>query len=175
MNVGELGDLIVGAFLARLYKILSLLRLRPNMDRVTQNVWVGGVNHPYFIVHEGFHVVVDLREKDNDKYSSYLQKTGIKYLKRPTPDGSGISPRDLLDIVEWIAARVRTGAKVLIHCDLGRGRAALVASSYLMYSKLDKETALRFVKKKRRITYLNSRQKNALELFSKSLLHARTD
>jgi diacylglycerol kinase (ATP) len=145
------------------------------MDRLTENVWVGGTNHPYFIVYEGFDVVVDLRKKDATKYSSYLQKSGIKYLKRPTPDGSGISLRDLLDVVEWVAAMVRTGAKILIHCDLGRGRAALVASSYLIYSGLDQETALRFVKKKRRITYLNSRQKSSLELFSRTLLRARTD
>jgi len=175
MNISELWDLMVGAVLARLYKILSLLRLRPNMDRLTENVWVGGTNHPYFIVYGGFDVVVDLRKKDASKYSSYLQKSGIKYLKKPTPDGSGISPRDLLDVVEWIVAMVRTGAKVLIHCDLGRGRAALVVSSYLMYSGLDQETALGFVKKKRRITYLNSHQKKALQVFAKTLLHTRTD
>jgi len=168
MNVGELWDLIVGAVLARLYKILSLLRLRPNMNRVTQNVWVGGVNHPYFIVDKDFDAVVDLRMKNDGKYNSYLQKSGIQCLKRPTPDGSGISPRGLLDTVEWIVARVRTGAKVLIHCDLGRGRAALVASSYLVYSGLDPETALRFVKKKRRITHLNGRQRRALQVFART-------
>jgi protein-tyrosine phosphatase len=175
MNGNKLLDLMVGAVLARLYKILSLLRLRPNMDKLTKNVWVGGTNHPSFIVYEGFDAVVDLRKKDVAKYSSYLQKLGIEYLNRPTPDGSGISPTDLLDIVEWVAARARTGAKVLIHCDLGRGRAALVASSYLIYSGLDQETSLGFVKKKRRITYLNSHQKNALKAFAKTRLHAYTD
>ena len=174
MNVGELGGLMVGAVLARLYKRLSLLRLRPNMNRVTQNVWVGGVNHPYFIIDQDFDAVVDLRKKDDEKYNSYLQKSGITLLKKPTPDGSGISPRDLLDTVEWIVARVRTGEKVLIHCDLGRGRAALVTSSYLVYSGLGSETALRFVKKKRRITYLNSQQKNALQAFVRTFFHART-
>jgi len=174
MNVGGLWDLMVGAVLARLYKMLSLFRLRPNMNRITQNVWVGGVNHPYFIVDQNFDAVVDLRKKDDDKYISYLQKSGIKLLKKPTPDGSGISPRDLLDTVEWIVAKVRTGAKVLIHCDLGRGRAALVISSYLVYSGLNPETALRFVKKKRRITYLNSHQKSALQVFARTFLHART-
>lgn len=169
MNASELWDLIVGAVLARLYKMLSLLRLRPNMNRVTQNVWVGGRNHPYFIVDKGFDAVVDLRKKADSKYSSYLQKSGIEYLKRPTPDGFGISPRDLLDTVEWILARAKTGAKVLIHCDLGRGRAALVASSYLVYSGLDAETALRFVKKKRKVTYLNSQQEDAFQVFAETL------
>ncbi len=173
MNLGELWDLMAGALLARLYKVLSLFRLRPNMNRVTQNVWVGGANHPYFIVDQNFDAVVDLREKDVAKYDSYLQRSGIRLLKKPTPDGSGMSPRDLLDTVEWIVARVRTGAKVLIHCDLGRGRAALVASSYLVYSGLDPETALRFVKKKRRITYLNSHQKNAFQVFARTFLRAR--
>lgn len=172
MKVGEFWDLIVGAVLARLYKTLSLLRLRPNMNRVTQNVWVGGVNHPYFIVDKGFDAVVDLRKKDDDKYNSYLEKSGIKCLEKPMPDGAGISPRDLLDTVEWIVARVGTEGKVLIHCDLGRGRAPLVTSSYLVHFGLDPETALRFVKKKRRVTHLNSQQKNALQVFARTLLHA---
>ena len=175
MNVGELWDLMVGAVLARLYKVISLLRLRPNMNRVTQNVWVGGANHPYFIVEQSFDAVVDLREKDARNYDFYLQKSGIKLLKKPIPDGSGMPPRDLLETVEWIVARVRAGAKVLIHCDLGRGRAALVASSYLVYSGLDSETALRFVKEKRRVTHLNSRQKNALQVFSRTFLRKRID
>lgn len=170
MNVGELWDLMAGAVLARLYKILSLVRLRPNMNRVTQNIWVGGANHPHSIVDEGFDAVVDLRMKDDDKYTSYLQKSGIKCLKRPVPDGSGISPEDLLDIVKWIIANVRTGAKVLVHCDLGRGRAGLVTSSYLVYFGLDPKTALGLVKKSRRITYLNSQQKDALRVFAETLL-----
>ena len=175
MNVGELWDLMAGAVLARLYKILSLVRLRPNMNRITQNIWVGGVNHPHFIVDKGFDAMVDLRIKNDDKYNSHLQKLGIKCLKRPVPDGSGISPKDLLDTVEWIIARVRTGAKVLIHCDLGRGRASLVTTSYLVYSGLDPETALMVVKKKRRITYLNSQQKDALQVFAGTLLRARRE
>lgn len=172
MNACELWDLMVGAVLARLYKVLSLSRLRPNMNIITQNVWVGGRNHPYFIADMGFDAVVDLRKKADGKYNSYLQKSGIEYLRRPIPDGSGTSPRDLLETVEWIVARVRTGAKVLIHCDLGRGRAALVTSSYLVYSGLDPETALTFVKKKRKITYLNRRQKDALQAFAETLLRA---
>ena len=169
MNVGELWDLMVGAVLARVYKMLSLSRLLPNMNRVTQNVWVGGVNHPYFIVDKGFDAVVDLRKKADGKYNSYLQKYRVKCLRKPTPDGSGISPGDLLDTVEWIVARVRIGAKVLIHCDIGRGRAALVVSSFLVYSGLDPETALMFVKKKRKVTYLNRRQKDALQAFAETL------
>ena len=173
MNVGELWDLMVGAVLARMYKVLSLLRLRPNMNKVTQNIWVGGANHPYFIVEQSFAAVVDLREKDVRNYDFYLQKWGIKLLKRPTPDGFGMPPRDLLETVEWIVARVRAGAKVLIHCDLGRGRAALVAISYLVYSGWDSETALRFVKERRRVIHLNSHQRNALQVFSRTFLHKR--
>jgi hypothetical protein len=167
MNVGELWDLVVGAVLARLYKVLALLRLRPNMNKVTQKVWVGGVNHPYFIVKKGFNAVVDLREKVDFKYGSFLQISRIKYFKRPTSEGFGIPPKDLLDTIEWIVAQVRIGAKVLIHCDLGRGRAVLVASSYLVYHGFDPKVAVSYVKKRRRIAYLNKSQRESLQAFAK--------
>lgn len=170
MNISELWDLITGAIIARLHKALSLLRLHPNINRITQNVWVGGANHPYLITNEGFHAIVNLRTKTDLNYDSHLQKARIKYLKKPIPDRSGISPKDLLDTIEWIDARVKNGAKVLIHCNLGRGRAPLVASSYLVYLGLGPETALLLVKRKRRVTYLNSRQKYALEVFGKKML-----
>ena len=139
------------------------------MNRITQNVWVGGANSSYFIVDKGFDAVVDLRKKKDHKYASWVQKSGIECLNRPIPDGAGLSPRDLLDTVEWIAARVRTGAKVLVHCDLGRGRAALVASSYLMYSGLDPKVAFMLVKVNREVTYLNSQQRDALRAFAETL------
>ncbi|UCC33594.1 MAG: dual specificity protein phosphatase family protein [Candidatus Bathyarchaeota archaeon] len=167
MSIVEIWDLVIGAILARLYKLLSLLRLHPNMNRVTENIWVGGANHPSFIVENGFDAVVDLRERDDGEYTSYLEKSGVEYLRRPTPDGSGMHPRDLLATVEWIAARAKRGEKVLIHCSLGRGRAALAASSYLVYSGLDPKAALGLVKEKRRVTYLNGHQKEAFGLFAR--------
>lgn len=169
MGVGELWDLVVGAVLARVYKMLSLLRLRPNMNRMTHNVWVGGANSSHLIVDEGFDAVVDLRKKKDDKYTARLRKSGIECLNRPIPDGAGLPPRDLLETAEWIAARVRTGAKVLVHCDLGRGRAALVAISYLVYNGLDPRTAFILVKENRRITYLNRQQRDALHTFAETL------
>ena len=169
MGVGELWDLVVGAVLARVYKMLSLLQLRPNIDRITQNVCVGGANSSYFIVDKGFDAVVDLRKKKDHKYTSRLRKSGIECLDRPIPDGAGLSPRELLDTVEWMATRVRTGAKVLVHCDLGRGRAALVAISYLVYTGLDPRTAFILVKENRRVTHLNRQQRDALHTFTETL------
>ncbi len=174
MNAGELWDLVAGAVLARLYKNLSLLRLRPNMNQMTDHLWIGGRNHPHFVVHNGFDAVVDLRQNVDHKYCSFLQESGISCLRKPTPDGSGMSPRDLLDTAEWIDKKVRVGGKVLIHCDLGRGRAALVASSYLVYSGLDVEAALMFVKRARSITHLNSRQEAALQAFVRASSRRKT-
>lgn len=175
MDVPELWDLIAGAILARIYKLLSSVRLRPNMNRITHNIWVGGVNNPHFIVDKGFDAVVDLRAKDDSEYHLYLQKSGIKCLKRPVPDGSGLPLKDLLDTVEWITLKRRRGAKILIHCGLGRGRAALVTASYLVRSGLHPETALEVLKKKRQITHLNSQQKATLQAFAGALLCAENE
>jgi protein-tyrosine phosphatase len=142
------------------------------MSKITHNIWVGGENNPRFIVDKGFDAVVDLRAKDDSEYHLYLQKSGIKYVRRPVPDGSGLPLKDLLDTVEWIIVKQRRGAKILIHCGLGRGRAALVTASYLVRSGLDPETALEVLKRRRQITYLNSQQKATLQAFAGTLLRA---
>jgi len=162
-------DLLLGAILARLYRWVGLAGLRPNMNRVTQNVWVGGINHPNVIANEGFDAVLDLRTKDAGKYRWSLEESGIEYFNVRIPDDHGAPPEILLKIVQWIANRIKLGKKILIHCNLGRGRAPLAMVSYLVHEGATAESAIKSIKEKRRVTFLNAEQNAALEKFSDSI------
>ena len=159
-------SLVFGAILARFLRFASLVHLLPNINRASHRLWVGGENHPCFILSEGFDAVVDLRIRRSKTYETFMKKFKIKYLKRGIPNGLGMPPKDLQNIVEWVFARVKGGEKVLIHCSLGRGRACLVAVAYLVYLGMDLEYAIMTVKKKRPVTYLNKRQRTSLQRFS---------
>ena len=162
-------DLVVGAILARLLRWMALAHLHPNMNRITRNIWMGGANNPDLIISKEFDTVLDLRKKDNLKYRSKLENCGIRYLNINIPDKHGASSEVLLRIVEWLVERVRREEKVLVHCSLGRGRAALAIAAYLVFKGMVPEEAIKRVKGRRRVTFVNARQIEALQEFSNSI------
>lgn len=162
-------DLLWGAILARLYKWIALAGLRPNMNRVTRNIWVGGINHPDLIASEGFDAVLDLRTRDAAEYRASLEKSGIEYLNIKIPDDHGAPPDVLLRIVEWIANRTEKEKKILVHCNLGRGRAALATAAHLVHEGATTERGIKTIKEKRRVTFLNAKQNAALDKFSNKM------
>lgn len=156
--------LAVGGILARLLRWMALAGLHPNVNRVTRNIWVGGINHPDLIASEGFDAVLDLRTRDASEYRTSLENCGIRYTNIKIPDGHGAPPDVLLRIVDWLADRIGRGDKILIHCNLGRGRAALAAAAYLVHEGATPEEAIKKLKKKRRVTFFNARQRKSLEI-----------
>ena len=63
------------------------------------------------------------------------KKRGVEVLHSPIEDFTAPSLDQLLEILQWIGARVREGKRVLIHCMGGLGRSGTVAVAWLMYSK----------------------------------------
>lgn len=165
-------DLVIGGIHARLAKLWALIGLHLNADRITDNIWIGGLNSPRVILSEGFNVVMDLREEATDDYRSSLENHGIDYLNVKIPDREGASTKLLSWIIKQIDERVQRGEKILIHCNLGRGRSALVAAAYLVSKNHEPEEAISLIKKKRRVTFLNNQQKQALYEFANALSSA---
>jgi hypothetical protein len=69
---------------------------------------------------------VDLRVEARDDEAT-LQVHGLEFLHLPTADCCAIAPRMIDDGVEWVRARLDGGTRVLIHCECGVGRSALLA------------------------------------------------
>jgi protein tyrosine/serine phosphatase len=161
-------DLVLGGLQARLIRLKALSGKTPNMNHIMGNVWVGGANSLELIINQGFNAVLDLRTEDNQTYKSFLEQHGVNYFNFKIPDRHGVSPEDLIKIVEWLEDEEKKGKKVLVHCNLGRGRAALIVAAYMVYIGGTPEEAIKKIKEKRQVTYLNSRQMQALKEFSKT-------
>lgn len=107
----------------------------PEFDWLTTHVAVGGRFPPEKAsclakVH-GVRAVVDLRAEDSDD-EEILRAAGIDFLHLPTPDLQPATHEHLDRGVAFVRERVAKGEKVLIHCQHGIGRSALLALCVLV-------------------------------------------
>jgi protein-tyrosine phosphatase len=79
----------------------------------------------------GVRSVVDVRVEERDD-ERVLREAGIELLHLPTLDQRAVSQRMLDDGVVWIGARLDRGDRVLVHCEHGVGRSALVGLCVLV-------------------------------------------
>lgn len=164
-------DLVAGGILARLMRWMALFCLRPNIDRITPNLWIGGTNNPKLILLEGFNAVLDLRTKVDTKYKRFLEDHGITYVNVEIPDDYGAPPEVLSKIVDWLIDRVQSQEKILVHCNLGRGRATLAIGAYLVSRGDEPEEAIKRIQRARQVSFLNDRQKEALQKYFEAGLY----
>ncbi|MBS7614533.1 dual specificity protein phosphatase family protein [Candidatus Bathyarchaeota archaeon] len=162
----ETFDLVVGGIHARITKTKAMLGLCPNFNKIDENLWVGGINNPKLLAEQNFKVVVDLRETEDSDYQNFLRNHGVEYVNFKIPDRYGAPPKILAQIVALINEKVGQNQKVIVHCNLGRGRSALTIAAYLVSRGMTPEEALETVKKGRSVTYLNRRQMQSLIKFA---------
>lgn len=125
---------------------------KPNFDWLTDHVAVGGRFPMEHAVHlaEAHRIgaIVDLREEDCDDHRQ-LAAAGIAFLHLPTPDLYPVSIEALETGVEFVRERVRKGQRVLIHCQHGIGRSALLALCVMVDQGIEPMAALRQAKDRR--------------------------
>jgi diacylglycerol kinase (ATP) len=155
-------ELILGGIEARIIKIFGVLNLHPNVTQITPNIWVGGKNNPKILITEGFDTVLDLQEYNDFKYKEKLIKNGIEYLSLKIRDKKSLPVENMDSIVDWVAKKTVEKKKILIHCNLGRGRSVFIIVAYLIKQGISLEQALNSVKNKRRVAYVNEEQMTAL-------------
>src|SRR3954471_17818126 len=75
--------------------------------------------------------VVDLRAEACDDAAA-LDRHGIAFLHLPTPDMCGVTGPMLTRGVEFATGHLASGRKVLVHCQHGIGRSALLGLCVLV-------------------------------------------
>jgi protein-tyrosine phosphatase len=126
----------------------------PNFHWLTPQLAVGGA----FPIERAAHLaeaheiraVVDLRAEDCDDEAA-LREAGIEFLHLPTPDLEPASHDHLEAGVAFVRGHLARGDKVLIHCQHGIGRSALLALCVLVDLGFEPLHALRHAKDRREI------------------------
>lgn len=106
------------------------LNLSHDLDLIDDRLLVGGAFHcdaiPAIVAAHGVGAVVDLREEACDDERA-LAAHGLAFLHLPTPDMEAVDVANLHRGVDFAAGHMRAGRTVLIHCQHGIGRSALLA------------------------------------------------
>jgi protein-tyrosine phosphatase len=92
--------------------------------------------------------VIDVRAEDCDE-ESVLRELGIELLHLPTLDHCAIAPEMLRDGVAFAIRHLDAGHRVLIHCEHGIGRSALLALCVLVERGLTPVQAVELAKSRR--------------------------
>ena len=126
----------------------------PDFHWLTDHVAVGGCfptgRAAELATEHGIGAVVDLRAEDCDDESG-LREHGIDFLHLPTPDLQPASAEMLERGVKFVAQHVGRGDCVLIHCQHGIGRSALLALCVLVDQGWAPLDALTHAKDKRAV------------------------
>jgi predicted protein tyrosine phosphatase len=112
----------------------------------------------------GISRVVDVRVEACDDEAA-LRVHGIRLLHLPTEDTRAISQARLRDGVAFVAAGLDRGEGVLIHCQYGIGRSALLACCVLVDRGAPPLAALETAKRARPVISPSPEQLAALALF----------
>lgn len=108
---------------------------RPDLHWLTAHVAVGGcfpMERATDLARDhDIRAVVDLRAEDRDDETA-LRAAGIELLHLPTPDLEPARHEHLESGVAFVRDHVERGNKVLIHCQHGIGRSALLALCVLV-------------------------------------------
>ena len=133
----------------------------PNFHWLTESLAVGGCFPVERTAHladaHGIGAIVDLREEDCDD-EALLSRHGIAFLHLPTPDLHPATVERLESGVEFVRGQVDQGRRVLIHCQHGIGRSALLALCVLVDQGQAPLDALRLAKDRRELVSPSERQ-----------------
>lgn len=136
----------------------------PNLDWITPELAVGGsfpTEKAEHLAREmGVGAVVDLRAEACDDEAALVEH-GMAFLHLPTIDHDAVSPAMLADGVAFAGAQLDAGRRVLIHCEHGIGRSALLALCVLVDRGAAPLDALELAKSRRALVSPSPRQYEA--------------
>jgi predicted protein tyrosine phosphatase len=143
--------------------------VRMNFDWLTDRIAVGG----WFAAEtaemlaglHGITRVVDLRGEDCDDELA-LARNGMRLLHLPTEDSCAVAPEAIERGVEWVRAALRARHRILIHCQHGIGRSALLALCVMVDSGIPPLMAMTLAKDARAVVSPSPEQLQAFMAFA---------
>ena len=124
----------------------------PDFHWLTEHLAVGAcfpIEHSHALAQEhGIAAVIDLREEDRDD-EELLRAAGIDFLHLPTTDQMAPEQEMLDRGVQFAQSHMSRGNRVLIHCQGGIGRSALLALCVLVDLGFEPLDALSHAKDRR--------------------------
>jgi hypothetical protein len=123
-----------------------------DFDWITEDLAIGGrcaMEHAESLAREhGVGAVIDLRAEDRDDPRVWA-RCGLLFLHLPTDDHAAVDPAMIDEGVAFArTARIMT-RRVLVHCEHGIGRSAMLVLCILTDRGVEPMTALRLVKLRR--------------------------
>jgi protein-tyrosine phosphatase len=123
-----------------------------DLDWLTEHLAVGAAfpseGAAKLAADHGISAVVDLREEDRHDVDA-LRAAGIELLHLPTPDMEPARPAELDKGVAFVREHSGRGERVLIHCQHGIGRSALLALCVLVDAGREPLAAIEHAKDRR--------------------------
>ena len=150
-------DHIIGAVSVRLRRIIFRLMDKADISYVNPNLGVGGVCSIKSLLKENIHTILDLRG-EAEHSPEELKKFSIYYLRLEVNDRGVPNLASAIKVIKWVKLNLDQDKKVFIHCNLGRGRAPLLATIYLISQGMKSENAIRLIKETRIYSYFNNKQ-----------------
>jgi predicted protein tyrosine phosphatase len=124
----------------------------PDLSWVLPELAVGGRCEPWHATHLARELliarVVDLRAEERDDERS-LAEAGIAWLHLPTPDLAPPTDADLRRGVAWVREAIDRGERVLVHCEHGIGRSAVLVCCVMVSLGWEARDALAHAKRRR--------------------------
>jgi protein-tyrosine phosphatase len=125
---------------------------QPNFNWITDGLAVGGSfpsDRADSLAREHrINAVVDLRNEGRDD-EHLLRRHGITLLHLPTEDMCGVDEHHLESGIRFSCEQLDRGARVLIHCEHGIGRSAVLALCVIVRRGLAPLDALELMKSRR--------------------------
>ncbi len=152
--------------LARAVRRLVVGTLPPNVNQITDQLYVGGFIdlHDWAELNKlGVTVDVNLQAERHDHF---VALTPENYIWLPTMDHAAPDPAAIDRGVVLVQAALRNHKKVLIHCHAGMGRSALLCAAVLVAEDHSVAESWDLVKTNRPIANLHPWQHAALEDFA---------
>jgi len=121
-------------------------------------------NRPEDLKREGITKVYDVRKEAPKEYGERLKEAGIEYVNIPVADFTAPSQKQLDEFVRGMEGDMKSGKRVLVHCQHGQGRSPTMLAAYYVAQCHSPQGAWNIITKSRVVEDI-PKQRASVDLF----------